>query len=191
MDRRSKTYLILATVVALLAICVAVWALFFRAPETPADPEISPVADEHLTPTDDGDDEKMPQAEGGGAVNITYSNEVTISLTDATAAVQITNPTRSNQSMLIQLMIQDVKVGQSGTIPPGNQLTVIPLDENITLEPGKCKAGEEKNTEGPKDAEPAPETAPQEEPAEAVKEAASPVPAESATVEEDTDGAGK
>lgn len=61
----------------------------------------------------------------------------------------------------------------------------------ITLEPGKCKAGEEKNAEGPKDAEPAPETAPQEEPAEAVKEAASPVPAESATVEEDTDGAGK
>ena len=68
MDRRSKTYLILATVVALLAICVAVWALFFRAPEALTDPEISPVADEHLTPTDDGDDEKMPQAEGGGAV---------------------------------------------------------------------------------------------------------------------------
>ena len=136
MDRRSKTYLILATIVALLAICVAVWALFFRAPEAPADPEISPVADEHLTPTDDGDDEKMPQAEGGGAVNITYSNEVTISLADATAAVQITNPTRSNQSMLIQLMIQDVKVGQSGTIPPGNQLTVIPLNENIKIEPG-------------------------------------------------------
>lgn len=136
MDRRSKTYLLLATVVALLAICVAVWALFFRAPETPADPEISPVADEHLTPTDDGDDEKMPQAEGGGAVNITYSNEVTISLADAAATVQITNPTRSNQSMLIQLMIQDVKVGQSGTIPPGNQLAVIPLNENITIEPG-------------------------------------------------------
>lgn len=136
MDRRSKTYLLLATVVALLAICVAVWALFFRAPETPTDPEISPVADEHLTPTDDGDDEKMPQAEGGGAVNITYSNEVTISLADAAATVQITNPTRSNQSMLIQLMIQDVKVGQSGTIPPGNQLAVIPLNENITIEPG-------------------------------------------------------
>ena len=61
----------------------------------------------------------------------------------------------------------------------------------ITLEPGKCKAGEEKNAEGPKDAEPAPETAPQEEPAEAVKEAASPGSSESATVEEDTDGAGK
>lgn len=136
MDRRSKTYLLLATVVALLAICVAVWALFFRAPEAPTDPEISPVADEHLTPTDDGDDEKMPQAEGGGAVNITYSNEVTISLADATAAVQITNPTRSNQSMLIQLIIQDVTVGQSGTIPPGNQLAVIPLNENITIEPG-------------------------------------------------------
>ena len=70
-------------------------------------------------------------------MNITYSNEVTISLADSAATVQITNPTRSNQSMLIQLMIQDVKVGQSGTIPPGNQLTVIPLDENITLEPGK------------------------------------------------------
>ena len=137
MDRRSKMYLILATIVALLAVCVAVWALCFRAPESPTGQEISPVADEHLTPTDDGHDEKMPQAEGGGAVNITYSNQVTISLADAVANVQITNPTRSNQSMLIQLMIQDVKVGQSGTIPPGNQLTMIPLEESVTLEAGK------------------------------------------------------
>lgn len=136
MDRRSKTYLILATVIALLAVCVAVWALWFRAPEAPAEQEISPVADEHLTPTDDGDDEKMPQAEGGGAVNITYSNQVTISLADATAAVQITNPTRSNQSMVIQLVIQDVNVGQSGIIPPGNQLTAIPLKDDVTIEPG-------------------------------------------------------
>lgn len=136
MDRRSKTYLILATVTALLAVCVAVWALWFRAPEAPAEQEISPVADEHLTPTDDGNDEKMPQAEGGGAVNITYSNQVTISLADAAAAVQIANPTRSNQSMVIQLMIQDVNVGQSGAIPPGNQLSLISLTENITLEPG-------------------------------------------------------
>lgn len=137
MDRRSKMYLILATLIALLAVCVAVWALWFRAPTSPAEQDISPVADEHLTPTDDGDDEKMPQAEGGGAVNITYSNQVTVSLADAAANVQITNPTRSNQSMLIELMIQDVKVGRSGTIPPGNQLTVIPLDENVTLDPGK------------------------------------------------------
>ena len=136
MDRRSKTYLILAIVIALLAVCVAIWALCFRAPEAPADEILSPVTDEHLTPTDDGNDEKMPQAEGGGAVNITYSTQVTISLADAAAAVQITNPTRSNQSMVIQLVIQDVQVGQSGSIPPGNQLTVIPLKENITIEPG-------------------------------------------------------
>lgn len=136
MDRRSKIYLILATLVALAAVCVAVWALWFRAPTSPEEQDISPVADEHLTPTDDGDDEKMPQAEGGGAVNITYSNQVTISLADAVANVQITNPTRSNQSMLIQLVIQDVTVGQSGTIPPGNQLTVIPLNETVKLEPG-------------------------------------------------------
>ena len=38
--------------------------------------------------------------------------------------------------MLIQLMIQDVKIGQSGTIPPGNQLTVIPLNETVKLKPG-------------------------------------------------------
>ena len=136
MDRRSKNYLILATVIALLAVCVAVWALWFRAPENPTDQDISPVADEHLTPTDDSDDEKMPQAEGGGAVNITYSNQVAISLADAAATVQIANPTRSNQSMVIELMIQNVKVGQSGIIPPGNQLTLIPVEENITMEPG-------------------------------------------------------
>lgn len=34
----------------------------------------------------------------------------------------------------------------------------------ITLEPGKCKAGEEKNAEGPKDAEPAPKLLPRKKP---------------------------
>ena len=123
--------------ITLIAIGVTIWALCFRDTAPVLAPDYAPVEEESNAQAIEADSgEKLEAEEGGGAVSLTYSNEVTISLADATAAVQITNPTRSNQSMLIQLMIQDVKVGQSGTIPPGNQLTVIPLDENITLEPG-------------------------------------------------------
>lgn len=61
----------------------------------------------------------------------------------------------------------------------------------ITLEPGKCRTGEEHDAEGPNAQEPAPEPAPLKEAPEAGTDTASPAPAKSATVEEDTDGAGK
>ena len=123
--------------ITLIAIGVTIWALCFRDTAPVLAPDYAPVEEEsNAQAIEDDSGEKLEAEEGGGAVSLTYSNEVTISLADAAATVQITNPTRSNQSMLIQLMIQDVKIGQSGTIPPGNQLTVIPLDENITLEPG-------------------------------------------------------
>ena len=42
MDRRSKGYLMVAAAIALVAVGVAVWALFFRDP-SPAQPRISPL----------------------------------------------------------------------------------------------------------------------------------------------------
>ena len=78
MDRRTKGLFLLVGVVALVAIGVAIWALLFRTPAPPAIPDIAPAVEDNAQPTGEGED-KMPQAQGGGAVNLTYSDQVTLS----------------------------------------------------------------------------------------------------------------
>ena len=53
----------------------------------------------------------------------------------------MTNPARSNQSMLLQVVVQDVVVAQSGTLPPGNRLEALPLSEGVRLSPGQYEGG--------------------------------------------------
>ena len=78
MDRRTKGLFLLVGAVALAAIGVAIWALLFRTPAPPAIPDIAPAVEDNAQPTGEGED-KMPQAQGGGAVNLTYSDQVTLS----------------------------------------------------------------------------------------------------------------
>ena len=136
MDRRTKGLFLLVGVVALVAIGVAIWALLFRTPAPPAIPDIAPAVEDNAQPTGEGED-KMPQAQGGGAVNLTYSDQVTLSLGEGTLSLQVTNPARSNQSMLLQVVVQDVVVAQSGTLPPGNRLEALSLSEGVRLSPGQ------------------------------------------------------
>lgn len=137
MDRRSKFLIICSIALALLATCVALWALFLRAPEAKnLPPDVLPPVDEDVLPAGEDDDEKLPQTQGGGAVNITYANQVAISLSDGKASLHFVNPTRSNQSMVLQIRIQDVVVTQSGALPPGSQLNSLPITEEVSLAPG-------------------------------------------------------
>ena len=115
---------LLVGAVALAAVGVAVWALLFRDPAPPAIPDIAPAVEDNAQPTGEAED-KMSQAQGGGAVNLTYSDQVTLSLGERILSLQVTNPARSNQSMLLQVVVQGVVVAQSGTLPPGNSRNFI------------------------------------------------------------------
>lgn len=138
MEKKSKVLTVILAVIAALAVCVALWALFFRAPAPVLlPPDEVPTADENAVPTDDGDGEKLEQPTGGGAVNITYSNEVTISLSEGSASLLFSNPSRSNQSMVLDLVVQDTTVLRSGALFPGNQLETLPLLDTARLSPGR------------------------------------------------------
>lgn len=136
MDRRWKGWIALSVIVALLALCLAVWALFFRTPETPAIPDIAPPVEDNIQPAGDDDGGKLPQTQGGGAVNLTYSDQVTFSLKNQTVSLYFLNPSRSNQSMVLQILIQDLVLVQTGTLPPGSQLNALPLTGTPSLAPG-------------------------------------------------------
>ena len=75
---------------------------------------------------DDGDS-KLDQPDGGGAVSLTYAKEVRIRISEKTAQLLFANPTKSNQDMLLQLVINDTVILQSGRLTPGNRVSELEL----------------------------------------------------------------
>lgn len=139
----NKTTIIIAilAVITVAALCVTMWALFFRdiGGQQTLTPDYAPQKQEQnaeTIPDDTGD--KMENPEGGGAVSLTYSNEVTIDLSDKAASLYFANPGKSNQDMVIQIAIQDTVILQSGTLKPGNQVKLLNLLEGAEkmLQPG-------------------------------------------------------
>ena len=124
------------------AVSVTVWALFFRdsGGQQALAPDYAPQEQEQNAETipDDNTGDKMENPEGGGAVSLTYSNEVTIDISDKAAALYFANPGKSNQDMVIQIAIQDTIILQSGTLSPGNQVKLLNLLEGAEdmLQPG-------------------------------------------------------
>jgi hypothetical protein len=67
-----------------------------------------------------GDDtDKMSSPQGGGAVSLTYSNTVTLSLSSKEADLVFQNPTKSNQDMVLELLIDGKVIAKSGRLPAG------------------------------------------------------------------------
>ena len=124
---RQSLLIFLLLLITVCAVCVTVCALFFRTPDKVLAPDQAPVAEIHAQPIP-GDTGKSADAEpGSGSVSLTYSNQVNIHLTGKKVQLLFANPGRSNQDMVIQLIIQDQVILQSGRIAPGNQVTELDL----------------------------------------------------------------
>lgn len=125
--------------ITLIAVGVTVWALFFRDTGPTLAPDYAPQETErHAETIPDDSGEKMEKPEGGGSVSLTYSNKVTVDLSDKMASVYFANPGKSNQDMVIQISIQDTVILQSGTLKPGQQVKLLDLLEGSEklLQPG-------------------------------------------------------
>ena len=136
----KKTLIIIIALLLLLVIFIgiAVWALFFReiAPVDEDDtegilrPDYPPQNTEQNQkpiPNDPGGEIQTP--DGGGGVNITYSKNVTVDLSEKKATLYYANPSRSNQNAKIGVMIGERVVLESELITPGNMVTSLPLSD--------------------------------------------------------------
>ena len=114
--------------IAVIAISVTIWSVFFREPDVVLTPDYAPQkTEQNQTPIEDDKSEKMEAAEGGGAVSLTYAAEVSIDLSEETAALMFANPNKSTQDIVIQIVVQEQILAQSGTITSGNQITKLDL----------------------------------------------------------------
>lgn len=124
-NKKTKLLLLLLT---LIAVGVTVWALFFRDVGPVLTPDYAPQQEEqHAQDIGDDDAEKLETPQGGGAVGLTYSTEVTIDLSEENAALMFQNPSRSTSDMVVQIVIQDKIVAQSGKLVPGKEITTLDL----------------------------------------------------------------
>lgn len=119
-------------VITAAAVCITVWALFFRDTGPTLTPDYAPQEEEqNAEPIPDDSGEKLEDPEDGSSVSLTYSREVTISLSEKEASLLFANPGKSNQDMVLQIVVQGEVIVQSGTLKPGNQVTALALMDGM------------------------------------------------------------
>lgn len=130
-ERNLLILSVILLVIAVAALGVTVWTLFFRDDGPTLTPDYAPQEEEENAEAIEGDTaEKMDNPESGGSVSITYSRDVSIDLNSETASLLFANPGMSNQDIVLQIVIQDTVVAQSGTLKPGKQITTMELLKN-------------------------------------------------------------
>lgn len=143
---KKKLLILLLLLITCTSLGVAYWAVFVRNNNPGQDepkilePDVAPGEKEkNAESMGDEGDKKLDQPKGGGAVSITYSKDVTIDLSDKIVSLLFGNPARSNQSMVLQIVIQDNVVVQSDTLSPGYQVKKLDLKTDVGLKPGTYK----------------------------------------------------
>lgn len=135
MNKKTRNILI---VLLILVIGVGVAVAFGSHKSDNYAPKLDPVAEKM---EDTG--EKMEAPEGGGAVSLTYSTIVTISMEEKQAEVLFENPSKSTKSTVLQVMLkgqeenQEMLIAESDLIPAGYKISQLALKEDINLEPGR------------------------------------------------------
>ena len=136
---RQQILIVVLLCVTILALCTTVWALFFRQPQRVLMPDYAPVTLEANAAPIPGDPDAQNRAESGsGSVSLTYSDQVSIDLTGETAQLLFANPGKSDHDMVLQLVIRDTVILQSGRLTPGNQIGELKLADGAAemLMPG-------------------------------------------------------
>lgn len=127
-SKKKRLLILILLFITAAAVGLSVWAIWFRNNDTVLAPDYAPQqVEKNAEPIGDDKDEKLSQPQGGGAVGLTYAKEVHISLESGSATLLFANPTKSNQDMVLQLVIDDVVILQSGRLEPGNQVRTLSL----------------------------------------------------------------
>lgn len=130
--RKNKIIIVILLLIAIIALCFGIWALWFRAPLV-LDPDYAAKKpDQNVEQMEESESEKLDAPEGGGAMSLVYSKDVNISLSDGKATFLVGNPSESTVYLVAEIVIQDQVIAQSGAIKPGYRLTELELVPGAT-----------------------------------------------------------
>lgn len=136
MNRTTKIILLVMIIVIVMlavACCALLGGFFDRDQDTDKLPTILPPdyppmeTDENQEAVDG--DATVPASSSGGSITISFTHDVLVDLSDKTISFTYAN-TQSNQNVVLRLSVQDVLLGESATITPGNKLTKMTLNDD-------------------------------------------------------------
>lgn len=128
-NKKKRAPILLILLCVAIGIAVAVIAWHFGNDNTVLTPDYALEEEENAETIPNDDGEKMEKPEGGGSVSLTYAKEVDIYLGTQVADLLFANPGKSNMDMVLQIIIQDTVIAQSGTLKPGKQVLTLDLLE--------------------------------------------------------------
>ena len=132
MNLTKQQLLVITAILAavlVLSVGVSVWAIFFRGDAEPITPDYPPQGtEENQKPLEGESGDKLVSPEGGGAINVTYSMNVTVDLSEGMVSLLYANPQASNQNVAILLMIDDLVIAKSQLITPGHGVDTLELE---------------------------------------------------------------
>jgi hypothetical protein len=132
MLRYSKLIMASLLFITTVAVSVAIWSLYFREPDVVLTPDYAPKETEPNAEEIPGDsDVKLEVEDGGGAIGIEYVPKVTIDLSKREAQLSFSNPGKSTQDVVLQIVVQNTVLVQSGRIEPGNRVQRLSLLDGI------------------------------------------------------------
>lgn len=100
--------------------------------EKPLVPDYPPMETEsNQTPVEGDPNETLPTSAGQTGVNLTYSSEAKIDLSEEKVTLYFVNPTKSLQNMMVSLEINGIPVCRSKIITPGNKIESLPLIDGV------------------------------------------------------------
>lgn len=137
-ENRRKLLIVLLIIGILICIGITIWAVFFRSNDAADTDYPQKKIEQNQKPIEGDNSEKMDSPEGGGAINVTYSTEITASLSENKVTLYYANPYASNQNVSIQVMVDEVVIAESDLINPGNQVTELTLKKEAK---SQLKAG--------------------------------------------------
>ena len=136
-EEKNKA-IVLVLLLITIAVSITIWTIFFRTTNTTLSPDYAPRQEKNSEIIKGDDGEKLKQSKKGGAVSLTYSNKVLVDLNSKTSSLLFANPGKSNQDMVLQIVIRDTVIVQSGLLKPGHQVSKLDLLKGVdkNLEPG-------------------------------------------------------
>lgn len=131
---KEKLVIMVLLLITIISLGVTIYTLLLtnKDKEVLAPDYAKPEVEENAEPFGDQNLERYEQSEnGGGAVDITYEKDVKIDLSENKVYLSFGNPAKSNQDMLLQIIIDDVLISESGMIQSGNRVTELKLQDNV------------------------------------------------------------
>ena len=133
--RKGCLLQLLLMLLALIAIITAIW--FIQNPEI-IDPDYNILdVDENIEEMPDEGD-PVESTAGGGSVVLNFSYDVMVDLSSKKATLYFGLPSNSNKDAVLQLIVDDLLIAQSGRLPPGNQVKTMTVQDSAAR---RLKAG--------------------------------------------------